>query len=227
MEYLVQSDRVREALEEAKGLLAGKTSMACTGDMLTLAAFSHAVPINNSLLGAYTTGREALTACQDRKPDLLHITEQLEQGYGINLALKVKNVSPAMRVLLFLHCESQDVVREASEANNDGIMFVHSIGQIADADFLKSIRAIANRSSYYPKEVRIMAGYVKSIELAGLSDRESEVLEALCQGMSNKEMAEVLFVSPETIKSHISTLIGKLGVKDRTQAVISAIRSGM
>ena len=72
-----------------------------------------------------------------------------------------------------------------------------------------------------------MAGYVKSIELAGLSDRESEVLEALCQGMSNKEIAEVLFVSPETIKSHVSTLIGKLGVKDRTQAVISAIRAGM
>ena len=72
-----------------------------------------------------------------------------------------------------------------------------------------------------------MARYVKSIVLAGLSDRESEVLEALCQGMSNKEMAEVLFVSPETIKSHVSTLIGKLGVKDRTQAVISAIRAGM
>ena len=72
-----------------------------------------------------------------------------------------------------------------------------------------------------------MTGYVKSIELAGLSDRESEVLEALCQGMSNKEMAEVLFVSPETIKSHVSTVIGKLGVKDRTQAVISAIRAGM
>ena len=72
-----------------------------------------------------------------------------------------------------------------------------------------------------------MAGYVKSIELAGLSDRESEVLEALCQGMSNKEIAEVLFVSPETIKSHVSTVIGKLGVKGRTQAVISAIRAGM
>ena len=227
MEYLVQSDRVREALEEVKGLLVGKTSMACMGDMLTLVAFSHAVPIKHSLLGAYTTEREALTACQDRQPDLLYITEQLEQGYGINLALKVKNISPATRVLLFLHRESQDVVREAIEANVDGIIFVHSIGQSADGDFLKSIRAIANGSSYYPKEVRTMAGYVKSIELAGLSDRESEVLEALCQGMSNKEMAEVLFVSPETIKSHVSTVLGKLGAKDRTQAVISATRAGM
>ena len=227
MEYLVQSERVREALEEVKGLLVGKTSMACMGDMLTLAAFSHAIPINNSLLGAFTTEREALMACQDKQPDLLYITEQLEQGYGINLALKVKNISPATSVLLFLHRESQDVVREAIEANVDGIIFVHSIGQSADGDFLKSIRAIANGSSYYPKEVRTMAGYVKSIALAGLSDRESEVLEALCQGMSNKEMAEVLFVSPETIKSHVSTVIGKLGVKDRTQAVISAIRAGM
>jgi DNA-binding NarL/FixJ family response regulator len=180
VEYFVQSDRVREAFEEVKGLLAGKTSMACMGDMLTLAAFSHAIPINNSLLGAFTTEREALKACQDQQPDLLYITEQLEQGYGINLALKVKNISPATSVLLFLHRESQDVVREAIEANVDGIIFVHSIGQSADGDFLKSIRAIANGSSYYPKEVRTMAGYVKSIALAGLSDRESEVLEALC-----------------------------------------------
>ena len=58
-----------------------------------------------------------------------------------------------------------------------------------------------------------MAGYVKSIELAGLSDRESEVFEALCQGISNREMAEVLFVSLETIKSHVSTVLGKFGVK--------------
>lgn len=227
MEYFAQSDRVRDAFEEVKGLLAGKTSIACMGDMLTLAAFSHAVPSKNALLGAYTTEREALMACQVKHPDLLYITEQLEQGYGINLALKVKNISPATRVLLFLHRESQEVVREAIEANVDGIIFVHSIGQSVDGDFLRSIRAIANGSTYYPKEVRTMAGYAKSIALAGLSDRESEVLEALCQGMSNKEMAEVLFISPETIKSHVSTVIGKLGVKDRTQAVIFAIRSGM
>ena len=101
---------MREALEEVKGLLVGKTSMACMGDMLTLASFSHAVPINHSLLGAYTIEREALTACQDRQPDLLYITEQLEQGYGISFTLKVKSISPLTRVLLFLHRESQDVV---------------------------------------------------------------------------------------------------------------------
>ena len=51
------------------------------GDMLTLAAFSHAVPSNIALLGAYTTERKALMACQDKHPDLLYITEQLELWY--------------------------------------------------------------------------------------------------------------------------------------------------
>ena len=75
MEYVAQSDRVRDAFEEVKGLLAGKTSIACMGDMLTLAALSHAVHIKNVLLGAYTTERKALMACQDKHPDLLCITE--------------------------------------------------------------------------------------------------------------------------------------------------------
>ena len=62
------------------------------------------------------------------------------------------------------------------EVNVDRIILDHSIDQSADGDLLKSIRAIANGSSYYPKEVRTMAGYVKSIKLAGLLDRESEDL---------------------------------------------------
>ena len=72
-----------------------------------------------------------------------------------------------------------------------------------------------------------MAGFKKNQILNELSVREMEVLEALCQGMSNKEMAESMFVSTETIKSHVSTVISKLGVKDRTQAVITCIRAGM
>ena len=62
LEYSAQSDRVRDAFEEVKALLVGKASIACMGDMLKLAAFSHAVPSNNALLGAYTTEREVLMA---------------------------------------------------------------------------------------------------------------------------------------------------------------------
>ena len=87
--------------------------------------------------------------------------------------------------------------------------------------------AIANGATYFPKEVREVADFEKNIILNSLSAREAEVLEALCQGMSNKEIAEVMIVSPETVKSHVSTIISKMGVKDRTQAVIASIRAGM
>lgn len=196
-------------------------------DLLTLGAFSLVPPITNSLVGAFSTEREALSACEKKQPDLLYLTEHLEQGYGIQLARKTKQVSPKTRVLLFLHRENQEVIRDALDASIEGIAFVSSIGQGIEGDFFKSLKAIANGSTYYPKEVREVAGFQKSLILNELSARETEVLEALCQGMSNKEIAESMFISPETVKTHVSTIISKLGVKDRTQAVITSIRAGM
>ena len=197
------------------------------GDLLTLGAFSMVPSITNTLVGAFSTEREALAACKEKQPDLLYVTEALEQGYGIHLANKVKQVSPKTRVLLFLHRENQEVVREALDAHIDGIAFVSSIGKGIKGDFFQSLSAIANGSSYYPKDVREMAGFQKSQILNDLSAREIEVLEALCRGMNNKDIASSMVVSPETVKTHVSTIISKLGVKDRTQAVITSIHAGM
>ena len=227
VEFNPKSETIQEALKEGKSLLSGKSVMLAMGDRLTLGAFSLVTPIANSLIGSFSTEREALDACKEKQPDLLYVTEQLEQGYGIPLATKVKEVSPNTRVLLFLHRENQEIVRDALDAHIDGIAFVSSIGLGLDGDFIKCLSAIASGSTYYPKEVRATAGFEKTLILNELTSRETEVLEALCQGMSNKEIAEVMFVSPETVKSHVSTIISKLGVKDRTQAVIASIRAGM
>ena len=94
-------------------------------------------------------------------------------------------------------------------------------------NFLKSLVAIGNGESYFPKEGLKMAGFEKSQILSDLSERKTEVLEALCQGMSNKEIAEVMFVNTETMKSHVSTIISTFGVKDRTPVVIGSIRASM
>ena len=227
VEFNPTSETVQSVLNEGKSLWAGKTSVVAMGDLLTLGSFSMVAPITKTLVGAFSTEREALAACKEKQPDLLYFTEYLEQGYGIPLSSKVKKVCPNTRVLLFLHRENQAVVREALDAHIDGIAFVSSIGKGLEGDLFKSLKAIANGSSYYPKEVRTMAGFEKSQILSDLSARETEVLEALCQGMSNKDIAQMMFVSTETVKSHVSTIISKLGVKDRTQAVITSIRAGM
>ena len=227
VEFNPKSETIQQVFKEGKSLMSGKSLVLAMGDRLTLGAFSLVSPIANCLIGSFSTEREALAACREKQPDLLYVTEQLEQGYGIPLAGKVKEVSPNTRVLLFLHRENQEIVRDALDAHIDGIAFVSSIGMGLDGDFIKCLSAIASGSSYFPKEVREMAGFEKSLILNDLSARETEVLEALCQGLSNKEIAKVMFVSTETVKSHVSTIISKLGVKDRTQVVIASIRAGM
>ena len=102
MEFNPKSETIQRVLKESKSLWAGKTAVVAMGDLLTLGAFSLVPPITNTLVGAFSTEREALDACKAKQPDLLYATEHLEQGYGIPLAIKAKEVSPNTRVLLFL-----------------------------------------------------------------------------------------------------------------------------
>ena len=227
MEFLLRSAQVQAAFETGKPLLTGKTAVACMGDLLTLASFSLVPVISDCLIGAYTTQAEAAQACQAKKPDLLFITENLDQGYGLSLARHVKEFSPKTRTVVFLHRETQAVVRGALDAFVEGVIFVSSLGKGLEGDFMRSLTAIADGGNYYPKEVKAAAGYEAVEILPDLTDREIEVLQVLSCGMSNREISEALFISAETVKSHVSTIIGKMGVKDRTQAVIKAIRAGI
>ena len=124
MQFDPKSEQLQAVTQKSQGLWGGKRAVVAMGDLLTLAAFSLFPPITNTLVGAFSTEREALAACKESEPDLLYVTECLEQGYGIPLALKVKAVSPNTRVLLLLHRENQEVVRDALDAHIDGIAFV-------------------------------------------------------------------------------------------------------
>ena len=227
MEFPLRSAEVQTAFTAGQSLLSGKTAIACMGDLLTLASFSLVPVIRESLIGAYTTQSEAAEACQEKSPDLLFITENLEQGYGLSLARHIKEFCPTTRTLVFLHRETQAVVREALDAFVEGVVFVSSLGKGVDGDFIRSLAAISDGGNYYPKEVKAVAGYESVEVLPDLTERELEVLKVLSCGMSNKEISDALFISAETVKSHVSTIIAKMSVKDRTQAVIKAIRAGL
>ena len=101
MEFPLRSAQMQAALEAGKPLLTGKRTIACMGDLLTLASFSLVPMISESLIGAYTTQSEAAAACEHHSPDLLFVTEHLEQGYGLSLARHVKEFSPKTRTLVF------------------------------------------------------------------------------------------------------------------------------
>ena len=226
MEFDPKSQAIQGIRPTHIKLLEGHTLVLAMGNRLSLAAIALLPEISRISVGNFTTQSEAANACHLKKPSLLMATEDLEQGYGINLIKAVKDASPDTRCLLFLERETQAVVREAINANCDAVCFQSSIGMGSSGDYVQALAAIAEGNVYIPSEVRNAAGFDPR-PLPDLSVKELEVLRVLCTGLSNKEMAEALVLSTETIKTHVSSLIQKFGVKDRTAVVITAIRAGL
>lgn len=116
-------------------------------------------------------------------------------------------------------------MRDAVNAHASGVIFVSSIGSGEGGDFMRSLIAASTDSTYYPSEVREKAAFPLK-PLPTFSEKETAVLRQLCLGKSNKEIAVELMISPEMVKTHVSSLISLMQVKDRTSVVIQAIRAG-
>ena len=220
---------LQKAADACKKLLANKKVLVCSKNRLTLTALCLCTPILQSLVGGATTEDEALQVQQDNHPDILITSEDLESGYGIRLVEKAKNYSPELKALIFLQRETPEVVQEAMEAGADGVMFISSIGT-GDGDFINALSTANSGGIYYPRSVREAAtAKVKSapVLVDPLSERELDVIRCIIRGMRNIEIADALFISSETVKSHVSTVIQKLGVRDRTQAAVFAMTHGL
>jgi DNA-binding NarL/FixJ family response regulator len=133
------------------------------------------------------------------------------------------------KILVVTTFENDEYVYQALRAGADGFLLkrarpteiVHAVRVIATGDsllFPAAVRSLA--AEYGNDEAR------RSLRDAGLTDRESEVLRLMARGLTNAEIAARLIVGVETVKSHVSAVLGKLGARDRTQAVIAAYESG-
>lgn len=127
---------------------------------------------------------------------------------------EVEEIHAPTRTLIFLRRENPLVVNEALEAGADGVMFISSIGSHR-GDFFKALQRTRDGSVYYPDAIRAMAREFIRAGTGGAA--------IAAAGQTNREISDKLFVSAETVKSHVSAVIGKLGVRDRTQAAIFAI----
>ena len=220
---------LKQAADKCQKLLAKKKVLVCSKNRLTLASLCLCKPILQSLIGGATTEEEGLDLQMRFKPDLLITSEDLEKGYGIRLVEKAKQHTPDITTLIFLERETTEVVHEAMDAGADGVMFSSSIGT-GHGDFIKALTTTNSGGVYYPKSVREAAtARVKPAPdlVDPLSERELDVVRCISQGMKNTEIAEALFISSETVKSHVSTMIQKIGVRDRTQAAVFALKHGL
>jgi DNA-binding NarL/FixJ family response regulator len=136
----------------------------------------------------------------------------------------------APKILVVTTFENDDYVYEALRAGADGFL----LKRARPAEIVQAVRTVAaGESLLFPAAIRQLAvgraadrGAAEAMVRAALTAREAEVLTLMARGLSNAEIGERLFLGVQTVKTHVSSILGKLGARDRTQAVIAAYESG-
>ena len=179
------------------------------------------------VVGEAADGREALRQLATGEPDLVLLDLHLPDASGSDLIPQMRRWNPAVKVLVLTGFAARHEVIPAIRAGADGYLLKDTDpDQLADA-----IRELADGRTVYAQEAAAaLSAYVSggdpSESLNSLTAREREVLAGLGQGWSNAKLAEELFVSEKTVKTHVSAVLRKLGLNDRTQAALFAVKSG-
>jgi DNA-binding NarL/FixJ family response regulator len=205
-------------------LLADCSLVLCLGHRGLLLALSAGAPEGLQVVGAATTEADGLRLVAETRPSLLVAGDQLEQGCGSALVVEVKRRHPTVRTLLLVSQESRRArLRAAIEAGCEAVLAEARLGQGAGLDALRTLRGGGN---YLDARLRRGAGPAAPSR-PGLSPREVEVLGGVMQGESNEEIARRLFVSRQTIKTHMANVLRKLEARDRAHAVAIALHRGL
>lgn len=163
----------------------------------------------------------ALAACAAHRPDVVLMDLRLPGGGGVAATLAIRERWPATRVLIITTFEGDEDVHRAIQAGASGYL----LKGLSSAELVAAVEAVHRGATVMPPEV---AARFRQRELRkDLSPRELAVLRLIVAGRSNKEIARELEVGEESVKTYSRSLFHKLGVADRTQAAIEAIRHGI
>jgi two-component system, NarL family, response regulator LiaR len=161
------------------------------------------------------------------KPDVVIMDIGLPRLNGIVATQQIKAACPQIRILILTsHATERETILALANGADAYCIKGSQVTQIADA-----IAAIQKGGIYLDEKVRQVVNQLKAEPFDApqfeLSKREMEVLQLLVQGYSNGAIAEALFLSESTIKSHLRNIMGKFGVSDRVQVAVIALRSGL
>jgi len=182
--------------------------------------------------------RTAFDAAVDYSPDIILMDLSLPPPGGIETTQRVKRELPATGIIVLASTEDEDDLFSAIRSGAAAFILkdvgpddlVTIIRRVAGGEFLINDKVFAKPAvaSRVLKEFRELAIYGQEAApiFAPLSPREVEILDNIAQGMTNKQVAYALSISEQTVKNHMSSILRKLAVNDRTQAVVYAMRQG-
>jgi two-component system, NarL family, response regulator len=174
------------------------------------------------VVGEAEDGRQALEMFRQLRPDLLLADLRMPVMDGVAMTQALCREWPAARVIILSSYEGDEEIYRALEAGARGYLLKRDT--LGD-EMLRAIHAVHGGQHYIPPTVA--ATLAERLHRSGLTPRELEVLKAIANGMSNKRIADLLAIAEGTVKIHVTNILGKLGVSDRTEAVTAAIRRGI
>jgi len=183
------------------------------------------------IVGMTGNGAEAVTLAEARKPDVIVMDLVMPGLDGIEATRRIVASNPEARVLVLTTFADDQRVREAIQAGATGYL----LKDVLKPDLLRALRdAAIGRPSLHPEVqqqlMRAIAGKTSAPQApahAALTEREVGILRLIAEGRSNKEIAAALYLTEGTIKGYVSTIFDKLGVEDRTQAALYAVKHGL
>ena len=183
------------------------------------------------VVGEAGDGEEVVAQAAVLQPDVILMDLQLPGINGVEATRRILHSQPKVNVLVLTMFEDTDTVLAAMRAGARGYI----LKDTDEGALLRSVRAVASGEALFGPGVgerlmRYLAEATPSAERAAfpeLTDREREVLYLLAQGMSNQEVAERMGISLKTARNHVSNILGRLQVADRTEAVARARAAGL
>lgn len=182
-----------------------------------------------TLLGEAVNGVEAVQKTRDLEPDVVLMDLMMPQKDGIQATEEIQQAQPDVRVLVLTSFAEDDKVFPAIKAGAMGYL----LKDASPLELLAGIRDVyRGEPTMHPTVARkLMREIKRPSELPPtpepLSEREAEVLALVARGLSNQEIADRLFISEKTVRTHVSNMLGKLHLANRTQAALYALREGI
>jgi DNA-binding NarL/FixJ family response regulator len=166
-------------------------------------------------------GVQAVELFEKCQPDLILMDLRMPFKSGIEATAEICSRHAAARVLMLTTFDGDEDIYRALQAGAQGYVLKSSTGD----SLIPALRAVTSGQKWIPDEI---AGRLASRKMfEELTPREVQVLQHLAKGLANKEIADVLNISDHTAKDHLSSILGKLRVADRTEAVTAALQRGI
>lgn len=173
------------------------------------------------VVGEAADGVQVVELYKKHNPDLVLMDLRMPRVDGVAATRQIRSQFPQARILMLTTYDGDDDIHKALTAGASGYLLKNSTRD----SLIPALRAVAAGQRWIPQEVANRLAARKMFE--ELTPREVDVLRQLAKGLANKEIADVLNISEHTVKGYLKSILGKLHVADRTEAVTAALQRGI